>query len=135
MVQKIEGACVVSLCGAALASTLISWMNGAISSQELDEACNIFAGLGASGRATANTLRIDYLRTLNTDRFTLVEMSDEFKGRVIQGYEDDPRWVRIKQMVEDNAHLRENAAALLYKMVKGMMYFDDPEQGKRLCIP
>lgn len=66
---------------------------------------------------------------------TLVEISEEFKQRIIQGYGNNPRWVKIIRMVEDNAELHENVITLLYKLIRGLMYFDDPEQGKRLCIP
>ena len=66
---------------------------------------------------------------------TLVELSDEFKTRLIQGYSDDPRWTRIRDMVTANADLRENAAVIPYKMLQQLIYFDDVELGLRLCIP
>ena len=66
---------------------------------------------------------------------TMVEMSEEFKERVKEGYKVDPRCIRLRAMIEENAGLRENAADIPYKLVRGLIYFKDPEQGMRLCIP
>ena len=65
---------------------------------------------------------------------SLVEMSSEFRQRLLDGYQE-ARWARIMKMVRDNDALEENRARLPYRIVDDLLYFDDDEKGLRLCIP
>ena len=65
---------------------------------------------------------------------TMVEISQEFRQRLLDGYQE-PRWSRICKMIRDNEALGENAAKLPYKFVNELLYFNDDEKGLRLCIP
>ena len=73
--------------------------------------------------------------TVSAHPITLVELSEDFKKRLIQGYTADPRWTRIHRMLDTNARLGENAADLPYKVVRELICFKDIELGLRLCIP
>ena len=68
---------------------------------------------------------------------SLVEISEEFKARLMDGYREDPRWVRINELIERNERLRRdgNAADIPYRIIRNLIYFVDPEVGLRLCIP
>ena len=66
---------------------------------------------------------------------TLVELSEVFKRRVVQGYTNDLRWIRIQKMLDTNDRLGENVADLPYKVVRRLIYFKDIELGLQLCIP
>ena len=66
---------------------------------------------------------------------TLVQLSEDFKARLRQGYVDDPRWVRIRETLDNNQALGENAAELPYRIIRDLIYYQDPDQGRRLCIP
>lgn len=66
---------------------------------------------------------------------SLVEMSQSFRERLIAGYQEEPRWSRVMDMVKQNKDLGENAAKLAYEVVGQVLYFRDDEQGLRLCIP
>ncbi len=65
---------------------------------------------------------------------TLVEMSPEFRQRLLDGYQE-PRWQRVLKLLRDNELLGENAAKLPYRIINELLYFDDDERGLRLCIP
>ena len=66
---------------------------------------------------------------------TLVKMNDNFRQRLLDAYNQDPHWVRIRQMVEDNEELEHNAAALSYKMIRGLIYFNNVStMTLQLCI-
>ena len=66
---------------------------------------------------------------------TLVEMNEAFRTRLLEAYNAEPQWDRIQTMISDNDLLGENAVKLPYRLVQKLIYFDDPEQGLRLCIP
>ena len=66
---------------------------------------------------------------------SLVEISPEFRQRLIDGYDTEPRWTRVRQMVRDNNALGDNAAKLPYRIINELLYFNDDERGLRLCIP
>ena len=73
--------------------------------------------------------------SVSTHPVTLIEMSPEFKAKIIQGYAEDPRWTRIQEMITKNAALLENAAVIPYRIVRQLIYYTDIERGLRLCIP
>ena len=66
---------------------------------------------------------------------SLVQMSNAFKQRLVQGYTADPRWIRIQDIIERNRALGEDAADLPYKLLRGLIYYKDVEFGLRLCVP
>ena len=59
----------------------------------------------------------------------LVELSEDFKRRVVQGYTNDPRWIQIRRIINTNSNLNENAADLPYKVIKELIYYKDIELG------
>ncbi len=65
---------------------------------------------------------------------TLVTMSPEFRKRLLDGYQE-PRWARVRNLIQQNESLEENAAKMPYKIVDDLLYFDDDERGLRLCVP
>ena len=65
---------------------------------------------------------------------SLIQVSDDFKDRVKQGYQD-PRWQRIIATVVRNIELGENAAKLPYELVDGLLYCKAESGALRLCIP
>lgn len=65
-----------------------------------------------------------------------VEIDDDFKTRVQEGYEKDPRWKRIKDMLEDNDAMEDNAARMPFEIEHDLLYYQDPfGTGARLCVP
>jgi len=66
---------------------------------------------------------------------TLIELSPEFKQQVADGYTAEGKWQRILSMINDNSKLEDNAAAISYACVHGLIYYKDIEKGYRLCIP
>ena len=73
--------------------------------------------------------------TVSAHPITLVELSEDFKKQLIQGYTADPHWTQIHRMLDTNTRLGENTADLPYKVVRELIYFKDIELGLRLCIP
>lgn len=73
--------------------------------------------------------------TIPTYANVLVEMSPEFRQRVMDGYTTEARWQRISDMITRNDALDTNAAALPYTRIRGLIYYKDIEKGHRLCIP
>ena len=65
---------------------------------------------------------------------SLVEISEEFRKRLRDGYENDKPWQRVLQMINDNDNLGQNAAKLPYRLIDSLLYFAD-EGRLRLCIP
>ena len=65
---------------------------------------------------------------------SLVEVSSEYRQRLLEGYRE-PRWTRVLQTLRENDALGSNAAALPYRVINDLLYFDDDERGLRLCIP
>ena len=60
---------------------------------------------------------------------SLVELSEDFKRRVVEGYTNDLRWIWIRKMLDTNARLGENGADLPYKVIRELIYFKDVELG------
>jgi len=77
------------------------------------------------------------LNALTAFPVNIIAVSEDFKSRVRSSYEAEARWVRIMATVVRNAALGENEAKLPYKLVDGLLYFDDVEYGHglRLCLP
>lgn len=65
---------------------------------------------------------------------SLIQISDSFKARVQQGYQE-PRWQRIITMVKRNDELGENATKLPYELKDGLLYCKGDLGALRLCIP
>ena len=65
---------------------------------------------------------------------SLVEISQDFRNRLIYGYKE-PRWARVFKLLQDNNSLGENAARLPYQVINQALYFTDPKRGLRLYIP
>ena len=66
---------------------------------------------------------------------TTVEMDNTFRRRVQDGYEQDGRWKRIKNILQDNESRGDNAMNLPFVIDMHLIYYEDPEWGRRLCIP
>ena len=75
---------------------------------------------------------------------TLVEMSDDFRKRILEGYNNDSGWQRIKEQICANEQLGENAAKLRFEKEapapilpsEFLIYHVDLATGhRRLCIP
>ena len=66
---------------------------------------------------------------------TIVEMDEAFKRRIRDGYEQDGRWKRTKSILQNNESLNDNAINLPFIIDTDLIYYEDPECGRRLCIP
>ncbi len=75
---------------------------------------------------------------------TLVEMNEDFKEKILDGYTQDPSWRRIVQQILDNEKLGDNAARLRFERddpsertsKRFLIYHTDKVTGhRRLCIP
>ena len=75
---------------------------------------------------------------------TLVEMSEDFQKKILDGYAKDSSWRRIMQQIIDNEKLSENAANLRFERYdpskqgskEFLIYHNDRITGhRRLCIP
>ena len=72
--------------------------------------------------------------------YSNIEMSNDFKAKLIQGYQDDYRWRRIIEQLIANEELGENASTLpfeideelVYRVDKTISTFGTPH--RRLCI-
>ena len=76
------------------------------------------------------------LDALSVDAYpvSLIQVSDSFKQRVKNGY-SEPRWQRIRRIIEHNKALDENAAMLPYELIDGLLYCKGEYGNLRLCIP
>lgn len=84
--------------------------------------------------ADANESSLDAL-SVRAFPVSLVEMSPEFRQRLIKGLVEEPRWAKVMSAVEKNETLGSNAAKLPYRIIDKILYFDDDEKGLRLCVP
>lgn len=78
------------------------------------------------------------LDTLAVERCLVVTaaMDDGFKIRVQEGYEKDPQWKRIKDILEDKDAMEDNTARLPFEVKNDLLYYLDPSDvGPRLCVP
>ena len=68
---------------------------------------------------------------------SLITVSEDFRKRLLEGYQQEPRWTKVIATVEANNDLGTNAAKLPYQLVDDLLYFNDPdpERGLRLCLP
>ena len=62
-------------------------------------------------------------------------MDDVFRQQIQEGYKQDGRWMRIKNLLQDNQSLDDNAVNLPFVIQMDLIYYKDPERGQRLCIP
>lgn len=88
--------------------------------------------LEASGQedGVLETLAADALLTA-----TIIEMDEAYKQRLRDGYEQDPRWERIKNQLEVTKLFKDNATNLPFHIEDDLIYYDGSQAGKRLCIP
>ena len=67
---------------------------------------------------------------------SLIEMSEDFKTRIKQGYSSDAPWTAVLETANCNAALRLNSAKLSFLVKEGLLYHVDQDQGlERICIP
>lgn len=72
---------------------------------------------------------------------SLIEMSAEFRTKLIKGYEDDPIWKSTLATLSKNEKLGDNAAILPFKIVDGIIYSREDASGPygyepaRPCVP
>ena len=66
---------------------------------------------------------------------TLVELSNDFKEKLKTGYNNNPGWRHIRNIVTSNNGHEVNAAKLPYQIKNDLIYYKDPDLGDRLCIP
>ena len=66
---------------------------------------------------------------------TLVELSNKFKKKLVDGYNEDPGWKQIKNTITANNNLEANAAILPYQIFDELIYYLDLDLGDCLCIP
>lgn len=64
-------------------------------------------------------------------------MSKAFKKQLVDGYEADPWWKRIVDVLEANAKLNQDDSTTLPfdRHENGLIYYMDLDHGRRLCIP
>ena len=80
------------------------------------------------------------MHTRTADSWTLaasiVELSDNFKNRLIEGYDIDPEWKRILEVLKTNKNLPDQDASTLAfrRHDDELIYYMDPELSPRLCI-
>ena len=63
----------------------------------------------------------------------LIVINKQFRIRLIKKI-NKKRFARIKKMIKKNNKLKKNAAALSYRLKKGLLYYDDLDNRIRLCI-
>ena len=74
----------------------------------------------------------DVLYIYNT---TLVEISKDFKEKIIQGYASDSRWNKHASLLNKNDSLNENVAIMSFVKKEDLIYYvDQMTDVKRLCI-
>ena len=73
---------------------------------------------------------------------TLVEMSEDFRKKILEGYKKDSGWRRVKEQICTNEELGENATKLRFEREAAitssnfLIYHVDRATGhRRLCIP
>ena len=76
---------------------------------------------------------------------TLVEMSDDFKERLKQGYHEDVHWERLLGMLKPSAEATNSEAesatperripGIPFALREGLIYHINGENRRRLCIP
>ena len=66
---------------------------------------------------------------------TLVELSNDFKKKLKTGYENDPGWKHVRNIVPSNDNFETNAAKLSYQIEVHLIYYKNPDLGDHLCIP
>lgn len=66
----------------------------------------------------------------------LVEMSNDFKKRLVAGYKADPRWSRIMDQISENSKLDpEDVAKLPFEVHDQLIFRTSLGMLRRLCIP
>ena len=98
----------------------------------------------ASSRSELDALHCTSCDTVPVYQYaaTLVEMSEDFKKKILEGYDKDSGWQRIKEQICTNEELGENSAKLRFEKEKATMssgfliYHVNRATGhQHLCIP
>ena len=76
---------------------------------------------------------LNILTTVHYFSINLVEMSSEFRQRLLNSYQE-PRWTRVLQIIRKNQIFDENVVKLLYRLIDEILYFDNNEKDLRLYI-
>ncbi|KAJ9405571.1 hypothetical protein DTO045G8_6601 [Paecilomyces variotii] len=98
--------------------------NSAPDEAELDR--EVFFGSAYAGDATEQPLYST----------TLLELSEDFKQQLLQGYQADPHWSRVIAMLRTyDDQQDENAPALPFILREGLLYTIDMDGTERLCLP
>ena len=93
------------------------------------DALSRLAGVRAVEDPEASALDVDSYFT------TLVEMSDDFRARLLQAYEGDVGWKAVKESVTAQSR-GDRPITVPFAAVDDLLYFKDPETHRlRLCIP
>ena len=72
---------------------------------------------------------------------SLVEMSPEFKARIVEGYKKDPAWIKIGNVLDVNIKAEDSFALPFVREHDGLIWRRDYATGdhafepKRLCLP
>ncbi len=74
------------------------------------------------------------LDVFTTFLVNIIAVSEDFKSNIYSSYEVEGRWVRIITTIVKNTVLGENTAKLLYKLINGLLYFDDIEYNYSLRL-
>ena len=94
-----------------------------------------------------NEVETDELNDFHVYHFSVLEMSQEFNGKIKQGLEKDKKWAKIIELIKKQQDLdketqrkelkdREFAKILRFRLHEGLLYFVDPvDERHRLCIP
>ena len=66
---------------------------------------------------------------------TLVELSNKFKQKLVNSYNEVAGWKRVKNTITANNNLEANVATLLYQIFDVLIYYQDSDLRNRLCLP
>ena len=74
------------------------------------------------------------LNVVDSFSINVITVNEIFRNRVIKGYQNKSRWIKIVVIVKINTELEKNVVRLSYKFINDLLYFDDPKRGIRLCV-
>lgn len=72
--------------------------------------------------------------TVSTYMNTLIKMSEDFWKHMMNGYETEPQWQHIINIIQQNKKLNLNTATLPYTYIWGLIYYKSIKKGYCLCI-
>lgn len=95
----------------------------------------------STSRLSQDEGELDVLFVAYAYSATLVKMSPGFRGRIINGYTADKVWARVRNTLETEGHLGQDATRLPFELDDGLIYRVDPPTSdhafrqRRLCLP